>query len=187
MATAYTADTYSDVQLGAPWAAAQTFIRPFSFNIGTNTTNAGFALNDTVKLCPIPYKEAGYGVLVVGYHVEIPALDTGTSVRVSLGDTDGASNAFQATFSSAVQIGSGGSASVMSPLMNFNGTTSIAPVRGVVPKQYTAAAVYTAQGSTFPTIDFMFKVTTAPNTATTTGTIKGWLMLQTLMQSAVTF
>ena len=187
MATAYKADTYQDTQVSSPWGVAQIFSRDFSFNIGTNTSSTGFAVNDTVALCPIPYKMAGYGVLVVGYEIEIPSLDTGTSVRVSLGDTDGASNAFQATFVSAIQIGANG-AGVMSPVMCFDATTARAPVRGVLPIQYKASTVYTDQGnSTTKTIDFMLKITTAPNTATTTGTIKGSLFMHTLQQSAVTF
>lgn len=185
MATAYKADTYNDQQVTTPWHL-NTFIRPFSFNIATGTNNTGFIINDTVALCPIPYKEGGYGVLVIGYEVEIPSLDTGTSVRASLGDTNGASNAFQATFVSAVQIGAN-AAGVLAPVMSFDGTTARAPVRGVVPIQYKASSVYTTQGNTFPTIDFMFKVTTAPNTATTTGTIKGWLLMQALNNSSVTF
>lgn len=186
MATAYKADTYADVQITAPWGVAQTYCRPFSFNMGTATANAGFIINDTVALCPIPYKSADVGCLVLGYHIELPSLDTGTSVRVSLGDTNASSNAFQATFFSAVALGNNAT-SVMSPLMGFNGTTAVAPVRGVVPIQYTPGAVYSAQASTYPTIDFMLKVTTAANTATTTGTIKGYLMLQTLNQSSATF
>lgn len=186
MATAYVADTYQDTQLSAPWGVAQIFSRDFSFNIATNTANTGFIINDTVALCPIPYKEAGYGILIVGYEIEIPSLDTGTSVRVSLGDTDGASNAFQATFVSTIQIGANG-AGVMAPLMCFDATTARAPVRGVLPKQYKASTIYTDQGNSFKTIDFMLKITTAPNTATTTGTIKGSLFMHTLQQSAVTF
>jgi hypothetical protein len=186
MATAYKADTYQDTQISAPWGVGQCWIRPFQFNIATGTANTGFIINDTLALCPIPYKNASFGVLVVGYNVEIPSLDTGTSVRVSLGDTNAASNAFQATFAATLQIGANG-AGVFNPLMCFDGTTVRAPVRGVVPKQYLASAVFTTQASTFPVVDFMLKVTTAPNTATTTGTIKGYLMLQTLNQSAVTF
>jgi hypothetical protein len=103
-----------------------------------------------------------------------------------LGDTNAASNAFQATYVSAVGIGINATG-VLDPTMSWTGTTATAPVRGVVPKQYLASAVYTTQGSTFPVVDFVLKVTTAPNTATTTGTIKGYLMMQTLLQSAVTF
>jgi hypothetical protein len=186
VATAYNADTYGDVQIAAPWGVSQTFCRPFSFNIANTTSSVGFALNDTLSLCPIPYRSAGYGVLVLGYNIEIPSLDTGTSVRMSLGDTNAASNAFQATYVATAGIGIN-AAGVLNPLMSFSGTTAVAPVRGVVPKQYLASAVYTTQGSTYPVINFQLKITTAPNTATTTGIIKGYLMMQTLLQSAVTF
>lgn len=187
MATAYKADTYQDTQVAAPWGSAQTFFRSFSFNIATGTANTGFIINDTLALCPIPYRMAGIGVLVCSYQIEIPSLDTGTSVRLSLGDTNAASNAFQATFFSTIDVGIN-AAGVLHPLMGFSGTTAKAPVRGVVPKAYSVSNVQTAQSTSFTgVIDFMLKVTTAPNTATTTGTIKGYLMLQTLMQSAVSF
>lgn len=187
MATAYNSDTYQDIQLDAPWGSAQIFSRDFSFNIANTTNAAGFALNDTLNLCPIPYKSGGYGVMVVGYRVEIPSLDTGTSVKIQLGDTNAASNAFQATFLSTSGALGENAASVLDPTMCFSGTTAVAPVRGVLPKQYLASAVYTTQGSTFPVINFQLKITTAPNTPTTTGTIKGSLFLHTLQQSAVTF
>ena len=182
MATAYSADTYADMQVDLAWSVAGTFIRPFSFNIGTNTANVGFVINDTVNLCPIPYKN---GVLVVGYEVEIPSLDTGTSVRVSLGDTNGTAGAFNATFAATLQIGANG-AGVFGPIMSYDATTVRAPVRGVMPKQYSISTLYSGY-TAWPTINFQLKVTTAPNTATTTGTIKGWLMLQHLNSSAVTF
>lgn len=185
MATAYSADTYGDQQVNIAWYSGSAFIRPFSFNIATNTSNTGFVVNDTVKLCPI-LSSGKDNLLVIGYQVEIPSLDTGTSVTLDLGDTNGASNAFQATFVSNQALGQN-AASVMNPLMSFNGTTAAAPVRGVVPKQYTAAGVYTAQSNAFKTIDFVLKVHTAPNTATTTGTIKGYLMLCQLPSSSVTF
>lgn len=185
MATAYTADTYQDQQILTSWEVGNAFMRPFSFNIATNTSNVGFVLNDTVKLCPISVGGKD-DVLVVGYHVEVPSLDTGTSVTLDLGDTNGSSNAFQATFVSNQALGQN-AASVLNPLMCFNGTTAAAPVRGKMPLQYTAANIYSTQGSAFKTIDFMLKIHTAPNTATTTGTIKGWLMLQKLNTSAVTF
>jgi len=182
MATVYNADTYADNQLDLAWSVAGTFIRPFQFNIATGTANTGFIINDTLNLCPIPYKN---GVLVVGYEVEIPSLDTGTSVRLQLGDTNGTSGAFQATFFSTTQMGANG-AGVFAPVMGFDATTARAPVRGVVPKQYSVSTLYTGY-TAWPTINFQLKVITAPNTATTTGTIKGWLMLQHLNTSAVTF
>lgn len=184
MSTTYSADTLADIQLDLGWAVAGTFIRPFSFNIATGTSNTGFIINDVVNLCPIPYKSSA-GCLVISYEVEIPSLDTGTSVRASLGDNNGAAGAFQATFASTLQIGANG-AGVLAPVMSFDGTTARAPVRGVVPKQYTVGTLYTGYVA-WPTVYFQFKVTTAPNTATTTGTIKGWLMLQTLNNSSVTF
>lgn len=186
MATNYNADTQADVQLFIPGIIG-AFVRPFSFNIATNTSNAGFVINDTVALCPIPFGAGSKpGVLVLGYHVEIPSLDTGTSVVIALGDNNTASTgAFNATFVSGAGIGIN-AAGVLSPLMCYTGTTAVAPVRGVVPKQYT---VSNANGSAkiYSSLQFILKVTTAPNTATTTGTIKGWLMLQPLHSSVVTF
>jgi hypothetical protein len=190
MATAYKSDTYADVQITAPWGVGQTWIRPFSFNIATGTANTGFIINDTLALCPIPYRDAGTGVLVVDFHVELPSLDTGTSVRVSLGDTNGTANAFQATWYSAATIGTN-AAGILTGSAGFQGTSTVFLKNGTapgdeLPHQYSISTLY-ASYVAFPTIDFMLKVTTAPNTATTTGTIRGWLMLQTLNTSAVTF
>ena len=186
MATAYKADTYGDIQVSTTDSVARTWRRNFSFNIATGTSNVGFIINDTLALCPIPYKTAGAGVVVMDYVVEIPALDTGTSVRVSLGDTNGTAGAFQATFVSAIQIGASSLGGVMSPVMCWDSATTRLPVRGVVPKQYTVGTLYTSF-TPWPTVDFMLKITTAANTATTTGTIKGWLGLQVLNSASVTF
>jgi hypothetical protein len=185
VATHYTADTEADVQIYAAGGAV-TFIRPFSFNIATNTVNTGFIINDTVGLCTIPYKSGAGGVLVVNYHVEVPSLDSATSVVLALGDNNTVTTgAFNATFVTGAAIGQS-AAGVLSPLMCYSGTTAVAPVRGVLPKQYTTS---NAGGSAtiYPDLQFILKVTTAPGTATTSGTIKGWLMLQTLNASVATF
>lgn len=192
MATAYKADTYTDIQITHSPDVSTSWIRPFEFNIATGTSNTGFIINDTLALCPIPYKDGG-GVLVVDFHVEIPSLDTGNSVRVSIGDTNGASNAFQATWYSGVELGSN-VASCANGTLAIGATHAAATViakNGTapgdeLPHQYSISTLYTGY-TAWPTIDFMLKVTTAPNTATTTGTIRGWLMLQMLGNSSQTF
>lgn len=186
MATAYKADTYADPQLTAPWGVAQGWMRPFSFNIATGTSNTGFIINDTLALCPIPYKD---GVYVVDFHVEIPSLDTGNSVRLSIGDTNGTANAFQATWYSAVELGSN-VASCANGTLAIGAThaaATVIPKNGTAPADelphlYAVSTLYSGY-TAWPTIDFMMKITTAPNTATTTGTIRGWLMLQTYQGS----
>lgn len=184
--TKWTADTYNDTQLSTPWQNGVVCNRPFSFNL-SNTAGVGLTGSDTIKLCPIPYKENGYGCLVTGFHIEIPELDTGATIRLSIGDTNSASNAFQATYASAVLLGSAGS-SVVNELIGINNATTVEGiVRGVVPKQYTAAAVYTQQGSTYPVIDFMLQVSTGPGVGVTTGIIKGFLKVMPLQASSVTF
>ena len=191
MATAYKADTYGDIQVSTTDSVARTWRRNFSFNIATGTSNVGFIINDTLALCPIPYKTAGAGVLVMDFLVELPSLDTGNSVRVSLGDTNGTAGAFQATWYSAVEAGSN-VASILGGQLLIGGTHAAATVLAkngtspALPKQYTIGTLYTGYVA-WPTIDFMLKITTAPNTATTTGTIKGWLGLQVLNSSSVTF
>jgi hypothetical protein len=186
MSTIYLATTYADQQVDLAWAVAGTFLRPFSFPVPA----VGFALNDLVRLCPIPYEN---GILVVGYRIEIPQLDSNATptVKLSVGDTNGASNAFQATYVNAAPVG--GAAGVLSPLMCWNGTTAVAPVRGVLPKQYTAASVFSAQNfnaqssTARPTIDFALSINTAPATATGTGIIKGELLLQRLNNTLGSF
>lgn len=186
MATAYNADSYADIQLSAPWGAAQLWMRPFSFNIANTTSSAGFALNDTLALCPIPYKD---GVYVVDFHIEIPSLDGGNSVRLSIGDTNGTANAFQATWYSAVELGSNvascangtlaiGATHAAATVIAKNGTAPASEL----PHLYTVSTLYSGYVA-WPTINFEMKITTAPNTATTTGTIRGWLMLQTYQGS----
>lgn len=187
MATVYSADTYADNQITAPWGVGQSWIRKFSFNIANTTGGTGFVVNDTVNLCPIPYKDAGAGVLVVDFHVELPALDTGgTSIRVSLGDTNGSANAFQATWYSAIQMGSNSLPGLMSGSIAYDQSISNLKTRAItstaftanLPKLYAVSTLYSGY-TAWPTINFTLKITTAANTATTTGVIRGWLMLQT--------
>ncbi len=180
MATAYLADNYNDNPVFIPGIIG-AFVRPFKFNIANTTGGVGFIINDTVTLCDIPHKSGAGGCLVLGYNVEIPSLDTGTAVRLSLGDTMGAAGAFQATYFSAVGIGIN-AAGVMNPQMGWTGTTAVAPVRGVIPLAYSAAAT-----ATNGIVSLQLKVTTAPTTATTTGIIKGYLLLQPLGTTSVTF
>ncbi len=179
MATALLADNYNDTPFFIPGIIG-AFVRPFKFNLTNTLSGLGFVVNDTVTLCDIPHKSGAGGSLVLGYNVEIPSLDTGTAVRLSLGDTNGTAGAFQATFFSAVAIGIN-AAGVLNPLMGFSGTTATAPVRGAVPVQYTTAT------ATSGVVSFQLKVTTAPTTATTTGVIKGYLLMQPLGTSSVTY
>lgn len=185
MATAYNSDTYADIQLNAPWGAAQAWIRPFSFNIANTTAAVGFALNDTLALCPIPYKD---GVYVVDFHLDIPSLDGGNSVRVSLGDTNGTANAFQAVWYTTAELGSNVASSVNGTLAigaTHVAATVIPKTTGLgaeLPHLYAVSTLYSGY-TAWPTINFEMKITTAPNTATTTGTIRGWLMLQTYQGS----
>jgi len=183
MATAYYADNYNDNPVFIPGVMG-VFAQPFSFNLANNATlvaAGGFIINDTLALCQIPYKGGGGGVLVLGYNVELPELDTGNTIRVSLGDTGGSAGAFQATYFNDGLAG-GTAAGVINPLMSFNdGTTAEAPVRGATPKQYTAATA--SNGS----LDFMLKIITAPGSGTVTGIIKGYLLMQPLGSNSVTF
>lgn len=125
---------------------------------------------------------------MVDYHVEIPALDTGTSVTVSLGDTNGTAGAFQATYYDGIAIGRSSTAGVMTRAIAFAGATAIARngISYTIPKQYTISGLY-ANYTAWPTIDFQILIKAAPQTATTTGVIKGWLMLQMRESTSVTF
>lgn len=177
MATAYNAATYNDQQISIGWQFS-IYRRPFSFTV----PSAGFALNDTVALCPISYRD---GILVLDYNIEIPELDSNATptVKLDLGDNNGASGAFEATFVSAGAIGGGSTGGVLNPLMCFNGVTAVTPVRGLLPKQYTAAMTVNFNSA----FNFMLRINTAPATATTSGTIKGYLTLMSLPGSSVTF
>lgn len=185
MATAYKAATYYDTQLTMGWGMVPPWKRYFKFD--TASTNGGFVINDTVALCAIPYL-AAEGVLVVDFHVDLPALDTGTSVTVSLGDTNGTAGAFEATWYDGIAIGRSSAAGVMAGVEAFAGATPLARngTSYALPKQYTISGLY-ANYTKWPTIDFSLLIKAAPQTATTTGIIKGWLELNILPKSAVTF
>src|SRR5882757_3303144 len=115
MATALYATTYQDQQVFIPGIIG-AFCRPFSFNMTGTLSGLGFVVNDTVALCPIPSKSGAGGSMVIGYRVNIPALDSGTAAVVSLGDNNGTSGAFQATYYATVAAGRSSLGSVMDSL-----------------------------------------------------------------------
>jgi len=191
MATAYYATTYNDNQVFLPGMIG-CFVRPFSFNLasGTVPVNTGFVLNDTVALTNIPYKSGAGGVMVLGYRVNLPACDTGTTSIFSLGDNNGTTGAFQATYYATKAFGQSSLGTVISDLCAYNGTTTT-PVLPVatssnMPRSYTT---FTGTSSSTPYGDlvFMLKCTTAPGTATTTGLITGYLLMQALGTQSVAY
>ncbi len=189
MATAYYATTFNDNQVFIPGIIG-AFVRPFSFNIANTTSAAGFIVNDTVALCPIPKSSGAGGVMVLGYRVNIPALDSATAAVVSLGDNNGTSGAFQATYYATVAAGRSSLGSVMDSLCMFNGTTTT-PVLPValtsnMPRSYTSFTG-TSASTPYGELVFMLKVTTAATTATTTGLITGYLLMQPLGTQSVTY
>ena len=139
MATAYIADTMNDQQIFIPGIIG-AFCRPFSFNLANTTGSVGFIINDTLALAPIPYASGAGGVMVIGYRVNIPSLDTGTSVLCSIGDNNGTTGAFQATYYLTKTFGQNNTA-VMDSLCAFAGTTTtpVLPVQTTsnVPRSYT--------------------------------------------------
>lgn len=189
MATAYVADTMNDQQVFIPGMLG-AFVRPFSFNLTSTASGAGFVINDTVALAPIPHLAGAGGVMVLGYRVNLPALDTGTSSVVSLGDNNGTAGAFQATYYATVAAGRSSLGSVMDSLCMFNGTTTT-PVLPValtsnVPRSYTTTTV-TATSTPYGFLAFILKITTAPGTATTTGVITGYLLMQPMGTQSVKY
>lgn len=188
MATAYVADTFNDQQVFIPGIIG-AFVRPFSFNLANTTGSVGFIINDTVALTPIPYLSGAGGVMVLGYRVNIPSLDTGTSVLVSIGDNNGSAGAFQATYYATKSFGQNNTA-VADSLCAFNGTTTtpVLPVQTTsnVPRSYTTATPV-ATTTPYSYLAFILKVTTAPNTATTTGLITGYLLMQPMGTQSVKY
>lgn len=189
MATAYYATTYNDNQVFIPGIIG-AFCRPFSFNIASTTGGLGFVVNDTVALCPIPKASGAGGVMVLGYRVNIPALDSSTAIRVSLGDNNGTTGAFQATYYATTEFGFSSLGSVVDSLCAFNGTTAtpILPVAltSNMPRSYTTFTG-TASSTPYGELAFILKVTTAATTATTTGLITGYLLMQPLGTQSVTY
>ena len=188
MATAYKADTFTDNQVFIPGILG-CFVRPFSFNL-TNTAGVGFVINDTMALCPISFKGGAGGVMLLDYHVNIPALDSGTAARVSIGDNNGTTGAFQATYYATGAFGGSSLGTVATSLCAFNGTTTtpVLPValNSNMPRSYTS---FTGTSSSTPygELVFMLKITTAPTTTTTTGLITGYALFQPLGTQSVTY
>ena len=189
MATAMYATTYQDNQVFIPGIIG-AFVRPFSFNLTGTLGGLGFVVNDTVALCPIPKSSGAGGVMVLGYRVNIPALDTSTGAVVSLGDNNGTTGAFQATYYATIAAGRSSLGTVLDSLCGFSGTTTtpILPVAltSNMPRSYTTFTG-TSASTPYGELAFILKVTTAPTTATTTGLITGYLLMQPLGSQSVTY
>jgi hypothetical protein len=189
MATAYVADTMNDQQIFIPGIIG-AFVRPFSFNLTSTTGGVGFVVNDTVALAPIPFAAGAGGVMVLGYRVNVPALDTSTGSVVSIGDNNGTAGAFQATYYATKAAGQSSLGAVFDSLCAFNGTTTT-PVLPValtsnMPRSYTTTTV-TATSTPYAFLAFILKITTAPTTATTTGVITGYLLMQPMGTQSVKY
>src|ERR1043166_7311373 len=136
-ATTYKADNYADPMPSFPGAGV-ALIREFLYTI-----TAAFVINDVVKLCRIPA-----GVVVYGYFIDVPDLDSSTGIRLALGDNTTAN--LYITGEATVGVGAG----KLTP-----GSQGVA---AAIPKSYSAAN------------DFALKVTTAATgTAATTGVFRG--------------
>ena len=190
MSTALYATTYNDNQVYIPGIIG-AFVRPFSFNMTGTLNGAGFVVNDTVALCSLAYRSGAGGTMVLGYRVNIPALDSATAIRVSLGDNNGTTGAFQATYYATAEFGFSSLGTVVDSLCAFNGTTTT-PVLPValtsnMPRSYTTS---TATSTSTPYTEgplFILKVTTAATTATTTGLITGYVLMQPIGTQSVTY
>lgn len=132
MATAYTATAISK-------SNTTRLIEKGNYTIFSSFTMTGaFVINDTIKVCNVP---AGFRLSSV--KVDTPALDTGTSASISIGDSGSATRYVNAHTTSA-QSGA--------VLVGPTATGSL-------------GYLYTAD-------DYIsLKVTTAPQTGVTTGTL----------------
>jgi hypothetical protein len=90
MAT-YLANNYSTPFVDAPMVGVQ-LVRDFSF-----TASVAIALNDLIKLSPI---KAGTGIVIDGWYISVPDLDTGATLAFQLGD-----NTTAARFMAANTVG----------------------------------------------------------------------------------
>lgn len=113
------------------------------------TITAALVINDVIKLCRIP--GAGTPIVITDFYIDVPLLDTNVSLAVALSvgiaATPGAFVAIQTTV--------GQSAGKLS--MDGDGLAA------ALPKQFTTND------------DFLMKITTAPGTSVTSGTMKGWM------------
>lgn len=137
---AYKADNYSDPFPSHP--SPHLHIRHFKFTVST-----ALALNDTIKLTPIL---ALSGLVLDGYYIDLPDLDTGgtPALALHLGD-----NTTAAKFVSASTKGR--SPGVLTP--------SVDGVAGAIPASYTSDN------------DLLMTVSAGPATGATDVVIKGWM------------
>ncbi len=199
MSNIYYATTFNDNQVYIPGIIG-AFARPFSFNINSTVSAAGFVVNDTVALCNIPWKSGAGGCMLLDYKVNLPPLDSATAIRLSLGDNNGSAGAFQATYYSTVELGYSSNSSVMGsqlattagvttsvvlPVMTQTATTAAA-ASSVMPRSYTATTV-TSSSTPYIDLAFILKITTAGTTATTVGLITGYCLFQPLGTQSVTY
>ena len=110
------------------------------------TLLAALIINDIIKLCKI--RGSGQPIVLEDFFLDIPDWDTSTGLALSIGDNTTAGKFV------AIQTAVGQAAGVL---------TMANAVVGSMP------AVYTTNN------DFALKVTTAPTTSATTGTLKGWI------------
>jgi hypothetical protein len=78
----YFADDYTQPSISNPISTA--VIRPFKLSVAKallTTAASGFLINDVIYLAPIPG-----GVELVDYNIDMPSLDSGTTVTEGVGD-----------------------------------------------------------------------------------------------------
>ena|SRR5215467_750078 len=138
MATTYRAANYSQPPAyNGPWAGV-SFTREFSFN-----ASIALIINDIILLAQIPA-----GTFLDDFLVDVPDLDTGTTMTLSLGDNTTANR-----YLSASTIGQAGG--------KVNGM--VTAIAASLPTYYSAADA------------FQLKVIAAPTGGTATVSLRGWI------------
>lgn len=154
------------------------FTRTFKFTLSNTTLTTG----DKIQLIPIPGET---GCVLTDYFIEMPVLDTGTTMSWNLGDTT------NTTASSAYVSGCTGGRTATGPcvvtpeIIYFQtattsaGTALAGNVRGVLPVNYKGlTSGNTTTGGT-QDVFLLLTMVTGPGTAVSTGiNIRGWIKLQ---------
>lgn len=179
MATYNSDDIVNAVQPVDPGFASNAYYRTFRFTF----SNTSLTTADKINL--VPLNGSAGGSTLLDYFMELPVLDTGTTMTWSLGDT-AASTTSTTYISGTTAARTATGPAVATPVgIAWNTSSANAPAfvagtqRQVLPKNYApVTAGNTTTGGINP-VYLLFSVLTGSTSVVTTGIkITGWVELQ---------
>jgi len=170
--TAYLADNYSIPMSTSADGALKT--RPFIFTVST-----ALVVNDLIKLCPLGQFAPGF--MLSALLIDIPDLDSGTSLVFQLGDSTAADRYMTTTLAGPIGQ-TAGRISSFGPSITYAVALTGPPA---VP-QTAAGVVVQSLPALYDTPDALtLKVQTAPGTGLTGVAIKGQIWYAQLGQTGL--